>query len=200
LTPRQVFSFCVSDVTQILNAIEAGDTKAAADLLPLVYTELRKLAAAQMARESPGQTLQATGLVHEAYLRLVGENRTDRWNGRGHFFAAAAEAMRRILIDRVRGKKSQRRGGELRRHDLLECDRIDLPLNDEIVDLDEALTKFSVVDPQAAEIVKMRVFAGMTINEVADVQGISARTATRNWAYARAWLGRELAAYDNRQT
>jgi RNA polymerase sigma factor (TIGR02999 family) len=188
----------VSDVTDILNAIDAGDARAVSDLWPLVYSELRKLATAQMAREQPGQTLQATGLVHEAYLRLVGHDPAQRWSGRGHFFAAAAEAMRRILIDRARGKRTQRRGGQRRRRELSEGDRVDLPLDSEVLDLDEALTKLAAIDPQAADVVKLRVFAGMTIDEVADVRGISARTVKRHWAYARAWLGRELAAYDRR--
>jgi RNA polymerase sigma factor (TIGR02999 family) len=186
----------MSSVTEILEAASRGEPQAASQLLPLVYAELRKLASVQMAREKPGQTLQATDLVHEAYLRLVDASRADGWNGRGHFFAAAAEAMRRILIDRVRGKMTQKRGGKMRRYELSDDDRLDMPRNDEIVDLDEALTKLASVDPQAAELVKMRVFAGMTIDEVADVQGISPRTAKRNWAYARAWLGRELAAYE----
>ena len=151
-----------------------------------------------MAQEAPGQTLQATALVHEAYLRLVDTDKAQAWNSRGHFFAACAEAMRRILIDHVRRKRSQRQGGARRRCALADEDRIDLPLSDEIVDLDEALAKLSATDPQAAELVKLRVFAGMTIEEVAEVQGISPRTVKRNWAYARAWLGRELAAYDER--
>jgi RNA polymerase sigma factor (TIGR02999 family) len=132
-------------------------------------------------------------------LRIVGDNRADRWNGREHLFAAAAEAMRRILVDRVGGKKSQRRGGERHRRELSESDRVDLPLNDEIVDLDDALTKLGAVDSQAAKVVKMRVVAGMTIDEVADVQGISVRTVKRNWACARACLGRGLASHDKRQ-
>jgi RNA polymerase sigma factor (TIGR02999 family) len=189
----------VSDVTHILNAIDAGDPQAAEELLPLVYDELRKLAAAKLAHEQPGQTLQATALVHEAYLRLVGGDAEQHWNSRGHFFAAAAEAMRRILVDQARHKLSQRRGGARRRCELSEADRIELPLNEEIVDLDDALSKLSAADPKAAELVKLRVFAGMTIEEVAKVQGTSPRTVKRNWTFARAWLGRELAAYDQRK-
>jgi RNA polymerase sigma factor (TIGR02999 family) len=188
----------MNDVTHILSAIEQGDPSAAEQLLPLVYDELRKLAAQQLAREKPGQTLQATGLVHEAYLRLVDVPRAQHWNSRGHFFAAAAEAMRRILIDQVRRKRSQRQGGTRRRCELADEDRVEIPLNEELVDLDDALSKLGSIDPQAAELVKLRVFAGMTIEEVAEVQGISPRTVKRNWAYARAWLGRELAAYDER--
>lgn len=198
----------MNDVTRILSAIEAGDPQAAEHLMPLVYEELRKLAAQKLAKEKPGQTLQPTALVHEAYVRLVGSRHANsgscgaqsagalNFDNRGHFFAAAAEAMRRVLLDRVRHKKSQRRGGAARRCELSETDRIELPLNDEIVDLDEALSKLSAVDAKAAEIVKLRVFAGMTIEEVADLQETSCRTVKRNWAYARAWLGRELAAYD----
>jgi RNA polymerase sigma factor (TIGR02999 family) len=184
----------MSDVTQILNAIDAGDPQAASQLLPLVYDELRKLAAAKMAQERPDHTLEATALVHEAYMRLVGDQ---HFVNRGHFFAAAAEAMRRILVDRARHKLSQHRGGRRRRCELSEADRIELPLNDQIVDLDDALSKLSVTDPKAAELVKLRVFVGMTIEEVAEVQGTSPRTVKRNWAFARAWLGRELAAYDD---
>jgi RNA polymerase sigma factor (TIGR02999 family) len=186
----------MSDVTGILSAIEQGDPHAAEQLLPLVYGELRKLAAQKLAQEKPGQTLQATALVHEAYVRLVDVDKDQRWNGRGHFFAAAAESMRRILIDQVRRKRSQRQGGERRRCELADEDLIDIPLNDELIDLDDALSKLSVTDPEAAELVKLRVFAGMTVEEIAEVQGKSPRTVKRNWVYARAWLGRELAAYD----
>ena len=190
----------MSEVTRILSAIEQGDPHAAEKLLPLVYGELRRLAAEKMAQEKPGQTLQATGLVHEAYLRLVDVNKAQQWNSRGHFFAAAAEAMRRILIDQVRRKRSQRQGGARRRCELANEDLIDIPVNDELIDLDEALAKLSASDPHAAELVKLRVFAGMTIDEVAQVQGTSPRTVKRNWVYARAWLGRELAAYDQRKS
>jgi len=188
----------MSEVTRILGAIEGGDPSAAEQLLPLVYEELRQLAAQKLAQEKPGQTLQATALVHEAYLRLVDTEKAQHWNCRGHFFAAAAEAMRRILIEQVRRKRSQRQGGARRRCELSDEARVEIPLSDEAVDLDEALSKFSSTDPQAAELVKLRVFAGMTIEEVAEVQGVSPRTVKRNWAYARAWLGRELAAYDER--
>jgi RNA polymerase sigma factor (TIGR02999 family) len=188
----------MSEVTRILSAIEQGDPHAAAQLLPLVYEELRQLAAQKLAQEQPGQTLQATALVHEAYLRLVDTEQAQHWNGRGHFFVAAAEAMRRILIEQVRRKRSQRQGGARRRCELSDEDRVEIPLGDEAVDLDEALSKLSSTDPQAAELVKLRVFAGMTIEEVAEVQGVSPRTVKRNWAYARAWLGRELAAYNER--
>jgi RNA polymerase sigma factor (TIGR02999 family) len=195
----------MTDLTRILSAIEDGDSHAAEQLLPLVYDELRKLAAQKLAHEKPGQTLQATALVHEAYLRLVGqlapgESPGANYANRAHFFAAAAEAMRRILVDEVRCKLSQKRGGARRRCELSEDDRITLPLNEEFVDLDDALLKLAAADPNAAELVKLRVFAGMTIEEVAEVQGISARTVKRNWAYARAWLGRELAPYDERQS
>jgi RNA polymerase sigma factor (TIGR02999 family) len=188
----------MSDVTQILSAIEQGDPQAAERLLPLVYDELRQLAAQRLAQERPGQTLQATALVHEAYLRLVGDAPAQTWNSRGHFFAAAAEAMRRILIDQARRKGSQRRGGSRHRRQLLDEDRIEAPLHDELLDLDEALAQLAVTDRQAAELVKLRVFAGMTVEEIAQLQGTSTRTVKRNWAYARAWLGRELAAYDER--
>src|SRR5262249_11275668 len=186
----------MSDVTQILSAIEHGDPQAAARLLPLVYDELRKLAAAKLAQEMPGQTLQATALVHEAYLRLVDVNQAQQWNSRGHFFAAAAEAMRRILIEQARHKASQRRGGARERYELRDDDLIAVPLTEELLDLDEALTKLAATDPQAAELVKLRVFAGMTVEQIAQVQGTSPRTVKRNWAYARAWLGRALASYD----
>jgi RNA polymerase sigma factor (TIGR02999 family) len=188
----------MTEVTRILSAIERGDPHVAAQLLPLVYEELRQLAAQKLAQEKPGQTLQATALVHEAYLRLVDTEQVQHWNSRGHFFAAAAEAMRRILIEQVRRKRSQRQGGARRRCELSDEDRVEIPLSDEAVDLDEALSNLSSTDPQAAELVKPRVFAGMTIEEVAEVQGVSPRTVKRNWAYARAWLGRELAAYDER--
>jgi RNA polymerase sigma factor (TIGR02999 family) len=186
----------MNDVTRILSEVERGDPHAAEKLLPLVYPELRTLAAQKLAQEKPGQTLQATALVHEAYLRLVGEGQDQHWNNRGHFFAAAAEAMRRILIDQVRRKRTQRHGGASRRRELADDDRVEIPFNDELIDLDAALTKLGSTDPHAAELVKLRVFAGMTIEEVAEIQGVSPRTVKRNWAYARAWLGRELAAYD----
>src|SRR5262245_29300891 len=208
----------MSDVTRILSQIDSGDPSAADQLLPLVYDERRKLAAAKLAYEKPGQTLQATALVHEAYLRLVGNQAPGTrsqepagsepnldpgyrppapasFHSRGHFFAAAAEAMRRILVDAARRKQCQRHGGVLNRRDLLDEDAAALPISDELLDLDEALTRLAAVDSQAAQIVQLRVFAGMTVEEAAAVQGISPRTAKRNWAYARAWLGRELAAY-----
>ena len=185
----------MSDVTHILSQIESGDPSAAEQLLPLVYDELRKLAAAKLAHEKPGQTLQATALVHDAYLRLVGDGeREQSWDNRGHFFAAAAEAMRRILIDQARQKHSDRRGGGWQRCELSDADRVTLPISDELLDLDDALTRLSTVVPQAAELVKLRVFAGLTVEEAAAIQGVSTRTAKRNWAYARAWLGRELDA------
>ena len=182
------------DVTQILSEIEQGDPAAAEQLLPLVYNELRTLAAAKLAQEKPGQTLQATALVHEAYIRLVDVEKAQHWDSRGHFFAAAAESMRRILIDLARHKRSDRRGGDRPRCELSDADRVTVPISDELLDLDDALTRLSAVDPPAAELVKLRVFAGMTVEEAAALQGVSSRTAKRNWAYARAWLGRELAA------
>jgi RNA polymerase sigma factor (TIGR02999 family) len=188
----------MSDVTQLLNAIELGNPAAAGQLLPLVYDELRKLAAQRLAQEKPGQTLQPTALVHEAYLRLVDVDNAQQWNGRGHFFAAAAEAMRRILIDQARRKCGQRRGGARRRRELLDEHLVEAPFSEELLDLDEALSRLAVADPQAAELVKLRVFAGMSVEEVAQLQGTSPRTVKRNWAYARAWLGRDLASYDGR--
>jgi RNA polymerase sigma factor (TIGR02999 family) len=181
----------MADVTQILNAIEAGDPKAAADLLPLVYDELRRLAAAQMAREKPGQTLNATALVHEAYLRLV-SNRDQGWDGRGHFFAAAAESMRRILIDEARKKARVRHGGGKRRVDLDDVHLVSDLSNDELLDLDDALTRLAALDAGRAELVKLRFFAGLTTAETATTLGISVATADRYWAFARAWLYAEL--------
>jgi len=184
----------MNEVTRILSAIEQGDPRVAGQLLPLVYDELRRLAAQKLSHESPGQTLQATGLVHEAYLRLVDAGGAQHWNSRGHFFAAAAEAMRRILVEIARRKRSERQGGERQRCELLDGDRVTCPVSDDLLDLDAALSKLNTVDGQAAEVVKLRVFAGMTVDEVAEHLGISPRTAKRSWAYARAWLGRELSA------
>ncbi len=185
----------MTDVTRILSAIDQGEPRAADQLLPLVYEELRRLAERKMARESPGQTLQPTALVHEAYLRLVDEAASKpNWDSRAHFFAAAAEAMRRILVESARRKAGLRQGGKRRRCELLDSDRVTYPVSDELLDLDEALSKLNALDAQAAELVKLRVFAGMTIDEVAQHLRISPRTAKRSWAYARAWLGRELAA------
>jgi RNA polymerase sigma factor (TIGR02999 family) len=180
-------------VTQLLEAAATGDPKAAAELLPLVYDELRKLAAQRLTLEKPGQTLQATALVHEAYLRLVSGDQPQDWNGRGHFFAAAAEAMRRILVEGARRKGRQRHGGGRRRVDLDEG----VPLaatqpSEDLVDLDEALTRLEATDPTAAGLVKLRYFAGLSMPEAAAALGLPLRTAERNWTYARTWLHREL--------
>jgi RNA polymerase sigma factor (TIGR02999 family) len=180
------------EVTQILSAIERGDTCAAEQLLPIVYGELRQLAALRLAHEQPGQTLQATALVHEAYLRLVGGDRPQQWSGRGHFFAAAAEAMRRILVENARRKKRVRHGGGLGRVDLIEGD-VAAPTDDEqILLLDEALTRLAEVRPQAAELVKLRFFSGLTEEEAAPILELSPRSARRLWAFARAWLRRDM--------
>jgi RNA polymerase sigma factor (TIGR02999 family) len=178
----------MAEVTRILQSIENGDPQAAEKLLPLVYAELRKLAAAKMAHEQPGQTLQATALVHEAYLRLVDDDRAVRWNSRGHFFSAAAEAMRRILVEKARRKQSARHGGGQRRIELDDALAVPDRQADELLAIDEALARFAEVAPAKAELVKLRFFAGMTIPEAADVLGISHATAERYWAYARVWL------------
>ena len=183
--------FFMSDVTRILSAIEQGDPHAAEQLLPLVYDELRKLAAQKLAQENPGQTLQATALVHEAYLKLSpGEQ---QWQGSKHFFCAAAEAMRRILIDRARHRKAVRHGGEMQRTGFVE-DLIEVPSvkDDEILAINDILDRFAQIEPRMAEVVKLRYFVGMTIQETAEVLGISMPTAKRDWIYARAWLFREL--------
>lgn len=182
------------EVTRILDAVRAGDSSAAAQLLPVVYDELRALAAARLRREGGPQSLGATALVHEAYLRLVGPQGqgADSWSGRGHFFAAAAQAMRRILVDRARERGAQKRGGALAR---LELDPSQLFVDappPELIDLDAALTRFAAEDPQKAELVSLRFFAGLTLREAAAVLGISMTTADRHWAYARAWLFDEM--------
>jgi len=184
----------MSDVTHILSAIEQGDPHAADQLLPLVYDELRKLAAAKMAQEKAGQTLEATALVHEAYLRLVGGEQSQPWNSRGHFFAAAAEAMRRILVDNARRKQSQKRGGDRVRLDLDQLAAATSEQRDDVLDLDAALVGLAKADPQAAELVKLRYFAGLTIPQAAAALAISPRSADFLWAYARAWLLRSLGA------
>jgi RNA polymerase sigma factor (TIGR02999 family) len=178
----------MSDVSQLLDAAAAGDRKAAADLLPLVYDELRKLAAARMAAESPDHTLQPTALVHEAYLRLVGRGDDNRWDGRGHFFAAAAEAMRRILVESARRKHGPQRGGDFTRRDLDPDQPSPSESPPRLVALDEALDRLAAIEPRAAEVVKLRYFAGLTVAEAATALGISPRTADADWAYARAWL------------
>ncbi len=189
--PPAVTLVRMTDVTKILSAIEAGDPKAAADLLPLVYDELRKLAAVRMASEPSDHTLQPTALVHEAYLRLVGGHPDQPWNGRGHFFAAAAEAMRRILIESARRKLTDRAGGQR--------ERVALPENltvsttpEELLALDEALAEFEQHDPVAARLVKLRFFAGLSHQEAADALGLTRRAADRVWALARAWLYKQI--------
>ena len=181
----------MSDVTQILNAIERGDRHAADELLPLVYEELRKLAAHKMSNEASGQTLQPTALVHEAWLRLTG-NENVKWDGRAHFFAAAAEAMRRILIDNARRKRAQRHGGGQQRVDVAEIEIPGPADEDELLAVNDALDRFATVDATKAELVKLRYFVGMTLEETASALGISEPTAKRWWTYARAWLFREI--------
>jgi RNA polymerase sigma factor (TIGR02999 family) len=190
----------MSDVTTILSAIQRGDPHAAEQLLPLVYNELRKLASHKLAQERPGQTLEATALVHEAYLRLVGGGDGKHWDGRGHFFSAAAEAMRRILIDQARRKQSARAGGGRKRQafDSLTIAAPEAPRD--LLALDEALERFEKVDRLKAEVVKLRYFAGLTISQAAEVLGIATNTADRYWAYARAWLHAELTAGARRGT
>lgn len=182
----------MSDVTQLLNAIDAGDPQAAEQLLPLVYEELRKLASVKMAQEKSGQTLQATALVHEAWLRLAGPDEQKGWNSRGHFFGAAAEAMRRILVDRARQKARIRHGGELER---VELDHVTIATEDSdgtVLAIHEALEKLAVESPQKAEIVKLRYFTGLEHAEIAQALGVSEPTVRRHWAYARSWLYAEL--------
>jgi RNA polymerase sigma factor (TIGR02999 family) len=175
----------MSEVTRILSAAHQGDPHAAGQLLPLVYDELRQLAAQKLALETPGQTLQPTALVHEAYLRLVGDQ---KFEGRGHFFAAAAEAMRRILVDNARRKKAVKHGGELQRVELEGQEVPVRPLPEEIVALDEALTRLTAEDPEAAQIVQLHFFAGLSIEQAAEALGVSRATAYRQWSFARAWL------------
>jgi RNA polymerase sigma factor (TIGR02999 family) len=178
----------MSEVTNLLAAVERGDPHAAEQLLPLVYDELRKLAAQRLASEKPGQTLQATALVHEAYVRLVGKDADHPWNGRGHFFAAAAEAMRRILINRARDKGRQKRGGSRRRVDLDRLLVADQASDDDLVALDDALQALARRNGPCAEFVQLRFFTGLTLDEAAAAMDISRRTANRYWAFARAWL------------
>jgi RNA polymerase sigma factor (TIGR02999 family) len=182
----------MSEVTRILSAIDQGDPHAASQLLPLVYDELRKLAAQRLARETPGQTLQPTALVHEAYLRLVGDDEEQHWDSRGHFFAAAAEAMRRILVEIARQKGSLKRGGDRHRMDVVDSLLATPEPREDLVALDGALTKLAETHKQAAELVQLRYFAGLPIREVADILGIAPRTADRLWAFARAWLHKEI--------
>jgi RNA polymerase sigma factor (TIGR02999 family) len=189
----------MSEVTHILSQIEAGDPRAAEQLLPLVYDELRKLAAVRLAQEKPGQTLQPTALVHEAYLRLVGKQdaavsgqESEKWNGKGHFFGAAAEAMRRILVEQARRKDAKKRGGEGQRIELVDAPAVETSNAVDLLALDRALVEFAAIDARAAELVKLRYFAGLTGKEAADALGISSRTADRMWLYARTWLLRRL--------
>ncbi len=186
----------MSDVTQILSRIESGDPTAAEQLLPLVYNELRRLAAQRLAQEMPGQTLQATALVHEAYLRLVDGDQAEHWNSRGHFYGAAAEAMRRILVDQARQKRSQRRGGDYQRVELSSVEPAVQANQLDMLALDEALHQFTARDPRAAELVKLRFFAGLTVAEAAKSLAISVATAENDWAYAKSWLKLQLSTHD----
>lgn len=182
----------MSEVTRVLSALEQGDPHAAEQLLPLVYEELRKLAAQKLAQEAPGQTLQATALVHEAYIRLVDTDKAADWNSRGHFFAAAAQAMRRILVERARAKQRHKRGGTRQR---FQIDTLDLATHvtpDQLLAIDEALARLAVEDPSAARLVELRYFAGLTVDEASQTLGIPTTTAYRHWKYARAWLQSEL--------
>ncbi|TWU20777.1 ECF-type sigma factor [Bythopirellula polymerisocia] len=194
---RRFAGICVSDVTQILSAIDQGDPQASAQLLPLVYEELRRLAAQRMAQEKPGQTLQATSLVHEAYIRLVNQNECQHWESRGHFFAAAAEAMRRILIDSARSKGRQKRNGDRLRFDI---DALEVAVQaspDQLLAIDDAMEKLEREAPDVLELVKLRYFAGLNIEQAAASLGISPATAYRHWNFARAWLHTELVGQDN---
>jgi RNA polymerase sigma factor (TIGR02999 family) len=186
----------MSDVTRILSAIEDGDPHAAEELLPLVYDELRQLAAQKLAHEKPGQTLQATALVHEAYLRLVDVDKAQHWDNARHFFAAAAEAMRRILIESSRHKRSEKHGGQRQRISIDDVDAIAMSHCTDLLDLDEALIKLAEEDPIKAQLVTLRYFAGLSVQEAADVMGISRATADRYWSYARTWLFCELGGND----
>ena len=178
----------MSDVTKILSAIQDGDELASQQLLPMVYDELRRLAAAKMAQERPGQTLQPTALVHEAYLRLVDSDHVQSWDSRGHFFAAAAEAMRRVLVDNARRKGSHKRGGDRERVDLVEPMTTKSGNSIDLLDLDAALGELEAKHPEKAQIIKLRFFAGFSLEETAEILGVSRATAQRGWAYARAWL------------
>ena len=192
LPPVGLKLICMTDVTRILADIEQGDPSAAAELLPLVYSELRQLAAARLARENPGQTLQATALVHDAYIRLVDTAKARHWNSRGHFFAAAAEAMRRILVEQARRKASWKAGGKMTRIELSDAAPEVAGKGVDMLALDDALDRLSAVDPRAAEVVKLRFFAGFTGHEAADALGVSAATAENDWAYAKSWLRLQL--------
>ncbi len=187
----------MNDVTRILSAIDHGDPHAAEQLLPMVYDELRQLAAQWLAHEKPGQTLQATALVHEAYLRLVDGEKVQNWDSRGHFFAAAAEAMRRILIDNARGKQCQKRGGDRKRLNLESIDLACTAAPDELLVIDELIVTLGCEDPDAAQIVKLRYYAGLSIEEAAQLMGISRSSAYEHWAYARAWLRCALVGKDD---
>jgi RNA polymerase sigma factor (TIGR02999 family) len=182
----------MSDVTRILSAIDQGDPHAASQLLPLVYDELRKLAAQKLAHENPGQTLQATALVHEAYLRLVDVDAAQHWDSRAHFFAAAAEAMRRILIDNARRKGRVKRGGACKRVDFDDVNLVSLAAPDELLLIDEAIAKLAGEDARAAQLVRLRYFAGLSVEEAAEMSGFSRSAAYEHWSYARAWLHLEL--------
>ena len=184
----------MNDVTRILSAIEDGDPHAAEQLLPLVYDELRRLAAERLGHEKSGQTLQATALVHEAYLRLVGKGAAPHWNSRGHFIAAAAEAMRRILVDQARRKRTEKHGGKRKRLDFSKAEPIAQAEPEEVLDLDEALTILTGEDPEAAQVAKLRLFAGLSVEEAAQALSTSRANAYRQWAYARAWLQARLRA------
>ena len=184
----------MSEVTRILSQIESGDPSAAEQLLPLVYEELRKLAAVKLAQEKPGQTLQATALVHDAYLRLVDTEQARHWNSRGHFFGAAAEAMRRILVDQARRRKAAKRGGEAQREELHESAIAGGRPPEELLAVDELLDCLAEIDPAAANLVKLRFFVGLNMSEVAEALGISVRSAQDTWAYARTWLHQKISA------
>ena len=187
----------MNEITRIFSAIEQGDPRAAEDLLPLVYSELRSLAAQRLSREAPGQTLQATALVHEAYLRLVSDDECPGWNGRGHFFAAAAEAMRRILIERARRMQTLRRGGDRIRLDLDQADLAAPERSEDLLALEEALDRLAFKDARKAELIKLRYFAGLTMEQAAEILGISVATAHRDWNYARAWLHRSIVGFSS---
>ncbi len=193
---RTHIGYCMTNITQLLSRIESGDPEAAEALMPFVYDELRRLAKLRLSSEQPGQTLQATALVHEAYLRLVGENPNgdteEKWNGRGHFFGAAAEAMRRILVENARRKNATKRGGEQAKVTLDEGDAV-VNANDDLLALDEALEQFEKHDALAAQLVKLRYFAGLTMPQAAEALGMPLRTAERNWTYAKSWLHARLA-------